>query len=85
MRILFPQNQKKRKVEAILDSFISELKNDKDKKKEERRLERKEKEERKEQRWETYRAEKREMHKETSEIQRSLVDLLGKIIEKKNK
>jgi len=76
---------KKRKVEAILDSFISELKNYKDKKKEERRLEQKGKEERKEQRWETYRAEKREMHKETSEIQRSLVDLLGKIVEKKNK
>lgn len=61
------------------------MKNDKDKNKEERRLERKEKEEKKEQKWEAYRAEKREMHKKTSEIQKSLVDLLGKFLEKKNK
>lgn len=76
---------KKRKVEVILDTYISDLKTDREQKKEERKLERKEKEERKEQRWESYKAEKREMHRETSDIQRSLVELLGKLIEKTNK
>jgi len=76
---------KKRKVEIILDSFISDLKSNRDEMKEERKKERLEKEERKEQRWEVYRAERREMHKETSEIQRSLVRLLDKLVEKQNK
>lgn len=72
---------KKRKVENILEAFISDLKSNREQNKEERKKEQLEKEEKKEQRWETYRAEKREMHKETSEIQRSLVHLLGKLVE----
>jgi len=76
---------KKRKVEIILDSFISDLKSNRDEMKEERKKERLEKEERKKQRWEAEKAERREMHKETSEIQRSLVHLLDKLIEKQNK
>lgn len=72
-------------MEVILDSFISDLKSNRDQIKEEKRKERLEKEERKEQKWEVYRAEKREMHKETTEIQRSLVCLLGKLVEKQNK
>jgi len=76
---------KKRKVEIILDSFISDSKSNRDEMKKERKKEWLEKEERKEQRWEAYRAERREMHKETSEIQRSLVRLLDKLVGKQNK
>ncbi|EZA50548.1 hypothetical protein DMN91_004308 [Ooceraea biroi] len=75
---------KKRKVKTILDSFVSDIQRNRDQMKEERREQRLEKEKRKEQRWEASRAEKKEMHNETSEIQRSLVSLLGKLIEKQN-
>lgn len=71
--IISSSKSKKRKVEVILDSFISDLKSNRDQMKEEKRKEferRLEKEERKEQRWEAYRAEKKEMHKESCEIQK---------------
>lgn len=68
----------------ILDSFISDLKSNRDQIKEEKRKEQLEKEERREQRWESNRKEKKQMHKETLEIQKSLVYLLGKLVEKKN-
>lgn len=79
---IFLLNQ--RKVEIILDSYISEIKNNRDKMKEERKQERLEKEEKREQRWKVNRAERKEVHKETSEIQRSLVHLLGQLVEKQN-
>lgn len=75
---------KKKRVEMILDSFISDLKSNKDQIKEEKRKEQLEKEERKEQRWESNRKEKKQMHKETLEIQKFLVYLLGKLVEKGN-
>lgn len=73
---------KKRRVEIILDSFITDIKNDRDKMKEERKREQLEREQKREERWEIKRAERKEMHKETSEIQRSLVHLLTKLVEK---
>lgn len=73
---------KKRKVETILDSFISDLKNNRDQIKKEKKKEQLKEKKRKEQRWEVYRAEKKEMHKETLEIQRSFVNLLDKLVEK---
>jgi len=73
---------KKRRVEIILDSFITDIKNDRDKMKEERKREQLEREQKREKRWEIKRAERKEMHKETSEIQRSLVHLLSKLVEK---
>lgn len=73
---------KKRKVEAILESFISDLKTNKNEMKEEKRKEQLERDEKKEQRWKIYRQERREMHKETTEIQKSLVHLLSKLVEK---
>lgn len=76
---------KKRKVEVILDSYISDLRSNRDQMKEERRKERLEKEAKREQRWEINRTERKEMHKETSEIQRTLVHLLSKLVEKENK
>lgn len=75
---------KKRRVEMILDSFISDLKSNRDQIKEEKRKERLEKEERREQRWESNRKEKKQMHKETLKIQKSLVYLLSKLVEKEN-
>lgn len=72
---------KKRRVEIILETYISDLKSNKNQMQEERKKERLEKEERKQQRWE----ERREMHKETSEIQRSLVNIVGQLLQKENK
>ncbi|XP_071574631.1 uncharacterized protein [Temnothorax nylanderi] len=77
-----PSKPKRRKVEVILDSFISDLKNNRDQMKEERKRERLEREEKKEKKWEIKRAERKEMHKESFEIQRSLVQLLSKLVEK---
>lgn len=54
-----PSKPKKRKVEAILDSFISNIQRNRDEMKEERREQRMEKEKRKEERWEIARAEKK--------------------------
>ncbi|XP_036143317.1 glutamic acid-rich protein-like [Monomorium pharaonis] len=80
----FEPKTKKRKVEVVLESFISDLKSNRNEIKEERRKERLERDEQKEQRWKIYRQEKKEMHKETTEIQKSLVCLLGKLVEKQN-
>lgn len=80
----FSSKSKKKRVEIILDSFISGLKNNRDQMKEERRIERLEREERRQERWEVEQEERRKMHKETSEIQRSLVNVLNKILEKLN-
>lgn len=55
-------------MKVILDSFILDLKSNRDQIKDEKRKEQLEKEERKEQKWELYRTEKKKMHKETCEI-----------------
>lgn len=75
---------KKRKVEVILDSYISDMKNNREQIREERKREQLEKEEKREQRWEINRTERKEMHKENLEIQRSLVYLLGKLVGKQD-
>lgn len=77
-----PAKSKKRRVESILDSYISDMRNDRDQTREERKREQLERETKREQRWEMKRAERKEMHKETFEIQRSLVHLLSKLVEK---
>lgn len=51
---------KKRKVEVILESFISDLKTNRSEIKEEKRKERLERDEKKEQRWDIYRDKKEE-------------------------
>ncbi|KYN18731.1 hypothetical protein ALC57_08960 [Trachymyrmex cornetzi] len=71
---------KKRKVEIILESFITDLKNNKDQLKEERRKELLEREEKRLERWKINRAERKQMHKETSEIQKSLVNVLQQLV-----
>lgn len=77
-----PAKFKKRRVESILDSYISDMRNNRDQTREERKREQLERETKREQRWEMKRAERKEMHKETFEIQRSLVHLLSKLVEK---
>lgn len=76
------RKSKKRRVETILDSFISDIRNDREQIKEEKKKEQLEREKKREQRWENERAERKEMHKETLEVDRSLVHLLNEIVEK---
>ncbi|XP_029672379.1 uncharacterized protein LOC115241010 [Formica exsecta] len=70
---------KKRRVESILESFITEIKKDKQKERENREQRRAEKEDR----WKQIRQEKMEMHKDRIQLQQSLIELLAKIAERK--
>lgn len=84
------EKSKKRKADTSLDSFLSYLKENKKQKEEERKKEQLEREERRRQQLE--REEKRQQgkekererrHNETSAIQKSMIDLLSKFLEKK--
>ncbi|XP_025160518.1 uncharacterized protein LOC112589871 [Harpegnathos saltator] len=70
---------KKRRVESILESFIAEMKEDKQKKKEEKQRRRDERREEKENKWK----QNSETRKSRMEFHQSLLKLLAKIAEQK--
>lgn len=74
---------KKRRVESILESFITEIKEDKQKEREDREQRRAERRAEKEDRCKQIRQEKLEMHKDRMQLQQSLIELLAKIAERK--
>ncbi|KMQ86384.1 hypothetical protein RF55_14639 [Lasius niger] len=74
---------KKRRVESILESFITEIKEDKQKEREDREQRRAERRAEKEDRCKQIRQEKLEMHKDRMQLQQSLIELLAKMAERK--
>lgn len=74
--------QKKRRVETILESFIADIKEDrqKEKKKKKRRLEQRVE---KENKWKQMQQERREMHNNRMKYQMMLIELMTKIAERK--
>ncbi|XP_039311757.1 uncharacterized protein LOC105196436 isoform X2 [Solenopsis invicta] len=73
---------KKRRVESILESFITEMKENKQKDREDREKQRLEKIAEKENRRQQINQEQWTMHKERIQIQQSLIEILSKIAER---
>ncbi|KYN02025.1 hypothetical protein ALC62_07138 [Cyphomyrmex costatus] len=74
---------KKRRVESILESFIMEIKNDKEKERQEREQRRAEKKIKKEERQKQIAQEQWKMHQDKIKLQQSLIDLLNKVVQRK--
>ncbi|KYN06010.1 hypothetical protein ALC62_03051 [Cyphomyrmex costatus] len=74
---------KKRRVESILESFIMEIKTDKEKERQEREQRRAEKKIEKEERQKQITQEQWKMHQDKMKLQQSLIDVLNKVVQRK--
>ncbi|XP_011697019.1 PREDICTED: uncharacterized protein LOC105455412 [Wasmannia auropunctata] len=74
--------QKKRRVETVLESFIKDIKEEREEARIKREIERQEFNRLKEERYEKHKEEREQMHKEKIEIQKSLVQILSELAAK---
>ncbi|KYQ50963.1 hypothetical protein ALC60_09944, partial [Trachymyrmex zeteki] len=77
------QKPKKRRVESILESFITEMKKDKQKQRDEREQRRVEKKAEKEEGQKQIVQEQWKMHQDKVKLQQSLIEVLSKVVERK--